>query len=164
MSILNEKELLQIQIDNLKLTIKRKTDEIKKIKEEYAKDIVKIRKEYGVELLELRMSVSAKTTREDNSVPILCDALNSITGVSGKDILSNSRRRDYIIPRYIICHILRMEGKTLQAIGRDMVHQHHSTIIHAVKSVENWFIYKDYYKKEIDIYNKTKKMYDNIKN
>lgn len=164
MSTLNEKELLKIQVHNLKLALRRKEEQLTKIKEEHSTEILKIKKEYGMKLLNLRITLSPKKVLNDNYVPILCSILHSITGVSSKDILSRSRKREYVIPRYVIIHILRMEGKTLQYIGKLINNQHHATILHSVRCVEDWLNYPDYYKPEINIYNKAKKMFEEVKN
>ncbi len=164
MSTLNEKELLKIQVHNLKLALRRKEDQLTKIKEEHSTEILKIKKDYGMKLLNLRITLSPKKVLNDNYVPILCSILHSITGVSSKDILSRSRKREYVVPRYVIIHILRMEGKTLQYIGKLINNQHHATILHSVRCVEDWLNYPDYYKAEINIYNKAKKMFEEVKN
>lgn len=164
MSNLNEKELLKIQVHNLKLALRRKQEQITRLKDEHESQLAKIKKEYSIKLLHLRITTSNKKPKSENIVPFLCDILNSITGISGKDILSNSRKRDVVVARYIIIHTLRMQGKTLVFIGRLINNQHHSSIIHAINSVENWLTYPDYYKKEVEIYNKTKKMLEDLKN
>jgi chromosomal replication initiation ATPase DnaA len=164
MSILNEKETLKIQVHNLKLALRRKEEQLTKIKEEYSNELQKVKKEYGIKLLHLRITLSPKKELTDNVVPLLCNILHSVTGVSAKEILSKSRKRDYIIPRYVIIHILRLEGKTLQFIGKTIGNQHHATIIHAIRNVEDWHTYPDYYKKEVEIYNKTKKLFEEVKN
>ena len=164
MSTLNEKELLKIQVHNLKLALRRKEEQLTKIKEEHSTEILKIKKGYGMKLLNLRITLSPKKVLNDNYVPILCSILHSITGVSSKDILSRSRKREYVVPRYVIIHILRMEGKTLQYIGKLINNQHHATILHSVRCVEDWLNYPDYYKPEINIYNKAKKMFEEVKN
>jgi chromosomal replication initiation ATPase DnaA len=164
MSILNEKEVLKIQVHNLRLALRRKEEQLSKIKEEYTNELQKVKKDYGIKLLHLRITLSSRKELTDNVVPLLCNILHSVTGVSAKEILSKSRKRDYIIPRYVIIHMLRLEGKTLQFIGKTIGNQHHSTIIHAIKVVEDWHTYPEYYKKEIEIYNKTKKMFEEVKN
>jgi chromosomal replication initiation ATPase DnaA len=164
MSILNEKEVLKSQVHNLRLALRRKEEQLSKIKEEYTNELQKVKKDYGIKLLHLRITLSPKKELTDNVVPLLCNILHSVTGVSSKEILSKSRKRDYIIPRYVIIHMLRLEGKTLQFIGKTIGNQHHSTIIHAIKIVEDWHTYPEYYKKEIEIYNKTKKMFEEVKN
>lgn len=163
MSTLNDKELLQIQVHNLKLALKRKQEQIDKLKHAHSAELLKIKKEYGMKLLNLRITMSTKKVPGDNYVPILCSILHTITGVSSKDILSNSRKREFIIPRYVIIHILRMEGKTLQYIGKLINNQHHATILHAVRCVEDWINYPDYYKPELNVYNKAKKMFEELK-
>jgi chromosomal replication initiation ATPase DnaA len=164
MSTLNEKEVLKIQVHNLRLALRRKEEQLSKIKEEYTNELQKIKKDYGIKLLHLRITLSPRKELTENVVPLLCNILHSVTGVSSKEILSKSRKRDYIIPRYVIIHMLRLEGKTLQFIGKTIGNQHHSTIIHAIKVVEDWHTYPEYYKKEIEIYNKTKKMFEEVKN
>ena len=164
MSSLNEIEQLKIHVHNLKLALKRKNEQVDKLKEIHTAELKKVKKEYANKLLNLRVTLSSKKIRKDSTINILCDILNYVTGVSEKDILSGSRKRDYIVPRYIICHILRMEGKTLQFIAKTISNKHHSTVIHAINVVEDWLTYPDYYKKELEVYNKTKNMFDDIKN
>jgi len=163
MSILNEVEKLKIKVHNLELALKRKTELVNSLKEAHAVEVKKIKREYGSKLLHLRISLSTKKIKTDNTINILCDVLNSITGVSGTDILSKSRKRDHVIPRYVICHLLRLEGKTHQYIGKHISDKHHSTVIHAVRVVENWIDNPIYYKTELDIYNKAKNMFEDIK-
>ena len=163
MSTLNEKELLKIQVHNLKLALRRKEEQLNKIKEEHNNELLKVKKEFGMKLLNLRITLTPKKVTGDNYVPILCSILHSITGVSSKDILSKSRKREYVIPRYVIIHMLRMEGKTLQYIAGLIGNYHHATILHSIRTVENWINYPDYYKGEITIYNKAKKMFEELK-
>jgi chromosomal replication initiation ATPase DnaA len=163
MSTLNEKELLKIQVHNLKLALRKKQAQLDKIKEEHTNEVLKIKKEYGMKLLNLRITMSTKKVPGDNYLPILCNILHSITGTSAKDILGKSRKREYVIPRYIIMHILRMEGKTLQYIGRVIGNHHHSTVLHSIKCVEDWLNYPDYYRPEYQTYTKAKKIFDDLK-
>ena len=164
MSIQNEVEVLKIQVHNLKVALKKKNDQISKIKEDYNSELQKVKKEYGMKLLNLRITLSPETKTPENSVPVLCHILHSITGISTQEILSKSRKRDCIIPRYIVIYILRLEGKTLQYIAKVIGNQHHATIIHSVRTVNNWLEYPDFYRKEIEVYNKAKKMFEELKN
>jgi chromosomal replication initiation ATPase DnaA len=163
MSTLSEVEKLKTQVHNLQLNLKRKTELVNKLKEAHALEVQKIKKEYGSKLLHLRISLAPKKIRGDNTINILCDVLNSITGVTGNDILSKSRKRDHVVPRYVLCHILRLEGKTYQYIGKHISGKHHATIIHAIRVVEDWIENPIYYKTELDVYNKAKNMFDDIK-
>jgi chromosomal replication initiation ATPase DnaA len=163
MSTLNELELLKIKVHNLELALKRKNEMVTKLKDAHLTEVKQIKKEYGIKLLHLRISLAPKKVRGDNTVNILCDILNSITGVTGKDILSKSRRRDHVIPRYVLCHLLRLDGKTYQYIGKYISNKHHSTIIHAVRTVEDWIENPIYYKVELDIYDRAKNMFYDIK-
>ena len=47
MSTLNEKEVLKIQVHNLRLALRRKEEQLSKIKEEYTNELQKVRKITG---------------------------------------------------------------------------------------------------------------------
>jgi chromosomal replication initiation ATPase DnaA len=53
------------------------------------------------------------------------------------ELIVRTNRREYVIPRQIAMYIARqLTGATLQEIGREFGHRHHSTVLHAINRID----------------------------
>jgi len=76
----------------------------------------------------------------DNIIDITCDYFK----VKKSSLLSKDRYQKLVELRYMISHIiynnpLKEETITLNQIGKILGNKHHSTIIHGLQCVEDWF-------------------------
>lgn len=53
-------------------------------------------------------------------------------GVSKADLLSNSRKRDVVVARQMLCYVLRKKGYVWQMCGR-VVDRDHATAMHGAR-------------------------------
>ncbi|NBW77251.1 MAG: hypothetical protein EBR34_15870 [Sphingomonadaceae bacterium] len=160
MSNVLESQALEIRITNLNLTIKKKDEELRRLRESHRNQISSLKAHYSKQLLELRMKKSGAKGLE--TIDVLYDVIVGVTGVTKEEILSQSRKRDIMISRQILCHILRESGKSLKAVAKLVRDSHHSTIMHSVEKVEDWINNPSYFKKEYRIYNLIKNNFDAI--
>ena len=96
------------------------------------------------------------------AIDVLYDVILGVTGITKEEILGQCRKRDIMISRQILCHILRESGKSLKAVAKMVRDSHHSTIMHSVEKVEDWITNPNYFKKEYRIYNLIKNNFDAI--
>lgn len=76
----------------------------------------------------------------DNIIDITCEMLN----VKKSSLISNDRFQKLVDARNMISHIMyynpyKEESITLNQIGKLLGNRHHTTILHGIKCVENWF-------------------------
>lgn len=73
-----------------------------------------------------------------NTIESVCEKLS----FSLSEIKSKSRKRETVIRRNIVMFILRTKNITLVEIG-NFFNKHHTSVIHAVKSIYIWIKTKD---------------------
>lgn len=59
-------------------------------------------------------------------------------GVTRLDLIGQSRRKKYAIPRQIAMFLIHDGKRTLPEIGRRFGGRDHTTVLHAVRKIENW--------------------------
>lgn len=153
-------EVLKMQIHNLSLNLKKKDQELKRLRESHRNNISSLKAHYAKQLLTLRMKKSSGKGLE--AIDVLYDVILGVTGITKEEILGQCRKRDIMISRQILCHILRESGKSLKAVAKMVRDSHHSTIMHSVEKVEDWITNPNYFKKEYRIYNLIKNNFDAI--
>ena len=53
------------------------------------------------------------------------------------ELTVRTNRREYVIPRQIAMYIARqLTGASLQEIGREFGHRHHTTVLHCIRKIE----------------------------
>jgi len=82
------------------------------------------------------------------------EAVREHMGMNIEFFINSGRRlRDHVIVRQSLMYHLRQQGHTLKAIGK-FFGRDHSTVIHAVETVETWKSLPKNYKYENVVYNK----------
>lgn len=160
LDIIEDTEILKMHVHNLSLNLKKKDQELKRLRESHRNNISSLKAHYAKQLLALRMKKSSGKGLE--AIDVLYDIILGVTGITKEEILGQCRKRDIIISRHILCHILRESGKSLKAVAELVRDSHHSTIIHSVEKVEDWITNPTYFKKEYRIYNLIKNNFDAI--
>lgn len=158
--VIEDTEVLKMRVHNLTLTLKKKDEDLKRLKESHRIYVSNLKEHYAKQLLTLRMK-KGKSKGLD-AIDVLYDVILGVTGVTKEEILGQSRKRDIMISRQILCHILRESGKSLKHIAKLVRDSHHSTIMHSVEKVEDWITNPNYFKKEYRIYNLIKNNFDAI--
>jgi chromosomal replication initiation ATPase DnaA len=74
---------------------------------------------------------------ENEVIRLICDMFD----VTPSNVKSHSRKQEYVLPRHLICYVLRKNYrfefiKIALILGRD-----HSSIIHSCKSIEDYLSY-----------------------
>lgn len=59
-------------------------------------------------------------------------------GVSRLDLIGQSRRKRYAIPRQVAMFLIHDGKRTLPEIGRRFGGRDHTTVLHAVRKIERW--------------------------
>jgi hypothetical protein len=59
-------------------------------------------------------------------------------GVSRLDLVGQSRRKKYSIPRQVAMYLIHDGKRTLPEIGRRFGGRDHTTVLHAVRKIERW--------------------------
>ena len=160
LDVIEDTEILKMQVHNLSLTLKKKDADLKRLKDSHRIYISNLKEHYAKQLLALRMKKSSGKGLQE--IDVLYDVILGVTGVTKEEILGQSRKRDIMISRQILCHILRESGKSLKAVAKMVRDSHHSTIMHSVEKVEDWITNPNYFKKEYRIYNLIKNNFDAI--
>jgi chromosomal replication initiator protein len=53
------------------------------------------------------------------------------------ELTVRTNRREYVLPRQIAMYVARqLTGASLQEIGREFGHRHHTTVLHAINKIE----------------------------
>lgn len=160
LDIIEDTEILKMHVHNLSLNLKKKDQELKRLRESHRNDIASLKAHYAKQLITLRMKKTGGKGIE--AINILYDVIDGVTGITKEEILSQSRKRDIMISRQILCHILRESGKSLKGIAELVRDSHHTTIMHSLEKVEDWITNPIYFKKEYRIYNLIKNNFDAI--
>lgn len=89
-------------------------------------------------------------------------------GISESIIFSKSRKREHVTPRQIAIYLIKKHTTlSLVGIGKNLVEGHifdHSTVIHAIKTIENLLSYDKCINKDLtNISNKVDDMLDRKK-
>jgi hypothetical protein len=59
-------------------------------------------------------------------------------GISRLDLVGQSRRQKYAIPRQVAMYLIHDGKRTLPEIGRRFGGRDHTTVLHAVRKIERW--------------------------
>jgi chromosomal replication initiation ATPase DnaA len=74
------------------------------------------------------------------------------TDVVGKGILTNLRLRELVVGRMLIIYQMRIEGYSLQTIGRHLI-RNHCSVLHLQKKMEDVIKYPHLFPLEIKMWN-----------
>ena len=70
--------------------------------------------------------------------------------VTVEDILSRSRKTEYVIARHMYCSILKKYyGYTLKKIG-SIINRDHTSVIHSIQQFNNHYQYEEGYRKSVN--------------
>jgi chromosomal replication initiator protein len=86
---------------------------------------------------------------------ILFKTIEFRLGVTKAQLQSQTRKRTVVIPRQVFCYLMYKTGKfSYDAIGKLVGDRDHTTVLHSVKTVEDFLEIED--PKLTEIYNKIK--------
>ncbi len=114
-------------------------------------EIAAIQEQYIIKLEELLAEIDESKSRRLDINDIMSSVCNYYQ-VSERDVLGQRRFRPYVRPRQIVCYIAKynIPHITLKDIGRYLGNRDHSTVIHAVRSVEDEMSYNQKFSDEIN--------------
>ena len=73
-----------------------------------------------------------------NELRTILYKVSQATGTHTKDIQGKSRRRIFVIPRYIYCILSRrLTDATYGEIGREISNRDHTTVMHSIQEMKN---------------------------
>lgn len=93
----------------------------------------------------------AKANQEEKGISIM-ETVTEYYGVSIKAIKSKNRSRKNVLARHVAIYLMRQNTKlTLNQIGEILGDRDHTTVIHAVKMINNYIThpYDDTIKKDV---------------
>jgi len=82
----------------------------------------------------------------------IINTVSNYYSVDRNDVLGVKRLREYVAPRQVVCYLAKelRSDLTLKQIGAAMGGRDHSTVIHAVRVVDNELSYKKQLREDID--------------
>ena len=82
----------------------------------------------------------------------IINTVSNYYSVDRTDILGTRRLRKYVAPRHVVCYLAKelRRDLTLKQIGVAIGGRDHSTVIHAVRTVNNELSYKKQLREDIE--------------
>lgn len=92
----------------------------------------------------------------DKSDMTVMDAVIAETGIGYDDIVSSRRDRNVVVARCIVAKMMRVDGFTLQEIGK-VIKRTHAAVMHLLDVIDEWFASPEQYRRELRLMDKVKK-------
>ena len=81
---------------------------------------------------------------------MLCEKVCNIYNITEAQLKGINRRRDIVVPRQLMCYIMRRNFKMGYSAIATYFNKNHATIIHAERSIENLTSYDKVLKEELN--------------
>ena len=104
------------------------------------------------------LDVSYLSQKDVDQVIEIVEAVEQATGMHFDSFNVKSRKDTFVTPRHLFMYFIKDRMKlTLGTIGRLVGGRDHSTVIHAVKNVEDWITNPLFYKRENKLIDDTRR-------